>query len=148
MATENSPRDGHFILVPLSAIRKLIKSYHTVYQITFLGIYISASKLSISFEDAINNYIRMLYLSPILLGTNACWAAKMEKIFPMQENLKNTDILDESTKGHHVRYQIIRRCTKRIRTMSGLPANCMCRFTRQRPELKHMTLCPSSSVFC
>lgn len=97
MATENSPLDGHFIFVPLSAISKLIKSYHTVYQITFLGIYISASKLSISFEDAINNYIRMLYLSPILLGTNACWAAKMEKRFPMQENLRNTDILDEST---------------------------------------------------
>lgn len=80
MATENKTRNGHFVLIPLSMIRGLIKDPTLIYRIAMTGIYISSQKLEVDFEEAIVTFIAIKYRDTLSLGIIMYeWYEKMKR---------------------------------------------------------------------
>lgn len=98
MATENKTRNGHFVLIPLSMIRGLIKDPTLIYRIAMTGIYVSSQKLEVDFEEAIVTFIAIKYRDTLSLGIIMYeWYEKMKRNFPEQKELNKTSIVDKET---------------------------------------------------
>lgn len=98
MATGNKTRNGHFVLIPLSMIRGLIKDPTLIYRIAMTGIYVSSQKLEVDFEEAIVTFIAIKYRDTLSLGIIMYeWYEKMKRNFPEQKELNKTSIVDKET---------------------------------------------------